>query len=323
MGQIIDARASKFALFAVRCTAAPKRDTLYCSGMCMKLALLLGLLSALALGAADYLMQATGRALGVWRSLFYAELIAFGLLSIWLVIGLVGGHISISTEPQAWMAALISGCILLVSASLLSRGLITGALEVVAPVAASYGALTAILSAAVGERLPRNAVVGLLLTLVGVIVVAVPPGGIRRLRGHVGASGLGWGVGAAIGYGLGFWLQGIYAVPLLGAVVPVWLAFGVGVVVLGLLSQPLHVSLGTPPRSTIWPLVALGASSVGGFLMLTIGAVAGHTSIVVILSSMASAVTVLLGRILEGTKVMAYQWLAIGVIVSGLACIRG
>ena len=51
----------------------------------MNVALLLGLASALGYGITDYLAGIAGRAVGIWRSIFYGDLAAFIVLSAWLV----------------------------------------------------------------------------------------------------------------------------------------------------------------------------------------------------------------------------------------------
>jgi drug/metabolite transporter (DMT)-like permease len=285
-------------------------------------AVFLGLLSALSYGATDYLSGPAGRAAGVWRSLFYGELLAFCVLSAWFVIAPPAVHFALAGNELAAMAIVASGVILLASAGALTRGLMTGNLAVVAPVAATYGAITALLSAATGERISGGAALGIAVTLLGVWIVSIPPNA-RAIRGQaITSSGLGWAITGALGYGVGFWIQGKFAVPLLGPVVPVWLSYAVALVLIALLSRPSGVTLAVPNRSALVPVFASGACSAAGFLALSAGLATGRVTIVVVISSSASAITVLMAKLIDRAHVAWYQWLAIAIILIGLVLIK-
>jgi len=71
----------------------------------MNAALLLGLASALGYGITDYLAGIAGRAVGVWRSVFYSDLAAFILLSAWFARP-CGEACAFASHSGAWLAAL-------------------------------------------------------------------------------------------------------------------------------------------------------------------------------------------------------------------------
>jgi uncharacterized membrane protein len=48
----------------------------------------------------------------------------------------------------------------------------------------------------------------------------------------------------------------------------------------------------------------------------------GRVAIVVVLSTLASAVTVLLSRLMDRATIAVHQWLAMGVIIAGLILIK-
>jgi drug/metabolite transporter (DMT)-like permease len=289
----------------------------------MNAALLLGLASALGYGITDYLAGIAGRAVGVWRSVFYSDLAAFILLSAWFARP-CGEACAFASHSGAWLAALGAGLIIFAAAVLLTRGLTRGTLAVVAPVTASYGAIAALLSAATGERLTLKVGCGILVTLSGVCLVSIPVGGRRALRGHLHASGFGWAAGAAACYGVGFWLQGVFAVPVLGPFIPVWLSYGLAVAAIAMLIPVLGKSLVLPlPRRREWgPVLAVGLFSAAGNAALTLGQTTGRVAIVVVLSTLASAVTVLLSRLVDRATIAVHQWLAMGVIIAGLILIK-
>jgi drug/metabolite transporter (DMT)-like permease len=287
----------------------------------MNMALLLGLASALGYGLTDYLAGIAGRAVGIWRSIFYGDLAAFIVLSAWFARP-CREACAFASHRGAWIAALGAGLVLFVAAALLTRGLTRGTLAVVAPVTASYGAIAAILSAASGERLSWSAAFGILITACGVCLVSIPAGGGRAFRDHLHASGFGWAAGAAVCYAVGFWLQGVFAVPSLGPFIPVWLSYGLAVVTIPLLIPVLGVRLALPRRREWGPVLGAGLFSAAGNAALTMGQSTGRVAIVVVLSTLASAVTVLLSRFRDRATIALHQWLAMGVIIAGLILIK-
>jgi drug/metabolite transporter (DMT)-like permease len=288
----------------------------------MNAAVLLGLLSALCYGVTDYLARIAGRSVGVWRSLFYGDLLAFAVLSAWFVQSPDLKAADLAGQPHAWAASFASGFILLAAAASLTQGLTRGTLAVVAPVTASYGAITALLSAAGGEQLTHHAILGIALTVIGVCLVSVPAGGRGQFRAHLHSSGFAWAAGAAVCYGVGFWLQGAFAVPALGAIIPAWLSYAIVVATIPLLRRTLKVTLTPPSRGQWAPVLATGLFSAAAYVALTIGLATSRVAIVVVLSTLASAVTVLMSRVFDRAPIAKHQWAAMVVIICGLILIR-
>ncbi|HYC10120.1 MAG TPA: DMT family transporter [Steroidobacteraceae bacterium] len=286
----------------------------------MDLAVFFGLASALCYGAGDLLWRVAGRGLGVWRSSFYGAIVGVVLLSVWLLLAPALVHAALRATPGAWQAAVGSGIALEGGSLLLTQGLVSGSLAVVAPVTATYAAVATILAVLSGERFTAIVAVGLTLIMAGVCVVAM-----RRqesIEGPHSGTGLGWAMGAALAYGGGVWLQGRFAVPELGAIVPVWVMHALGVVMLGTVCLARRTRLSLPERGSRAPILAAASLGVGGFIAMTAGFATGAIAVVVVLSSLASAITVLLGRLFGATHVAIHQWLAIVAIVAGLALIH-
>jgi drug/metabolite transporter (DMT)-like permease len=279
-----------------------------------------GLASALSYGAGDFATQLAGRAIGVWRATLYYYLLGFAALSAWLLVRPSAWDVIQSAAPWVWATAIASGLALLTAVVLFTQGLINGRIEVVAPVMSGYGAVTTVLSALTGERFTWMGIVGIALIVAGACVIAIPPAGVRTAKAH---SGIGWALGAALAYGVGFWMQGAFAVPVLGPFVPIWVVYATGLLVFAVAHRRGMLSLCAPrPRS--WPgsAVVAGVCSIIGFLTLTNGLNAGHPAIVVVLSSLASAVTVLIARSVRHTRLELHQWLALASITAGLALVK-
>jgi len=290
----------------------------------MDLALLFGLASALAYGSGDYLWRHAGRAVGLWRSSFYGALAGLLALSVGLLFEPAAVRHALAAPAVAWVGCVGAALALVAASIFLTQGLIRGTLAVVAPVTASYGAVTALLSSLAGERFSAVATLGLALVIGGACTVAIrphPPPALQPGASH--STGVGWAAAAALAFGGGFWLQGRYAVPALGAVVPVWTLYAAESLVVAALAVGVRASLAPPERGSMAAVLAASGLGVAGFVALTLGLGTGKLAIVVALSSVTSAITVLLGRVLDGARLAAHQWLAVAAVVVGLMLLRG
>jgi uncharacterized membrane protein len=112
-----------------------------------------GLLAALLWGLSDFLISIIGRSFGVLRAMFYAQCVGVVLVGGWILVAGLG-------VPQApsssWTAAIIAAPIGVAATLGLYQGLKVGQVSIVAPIAASFGAVTAVLSMFSGERLQAS-----------------------------------------------------------------------------------------------------------------------------------------------------------------------
>jgi drug/metabolite transporter (DMT)-like permease len=123
-----------------------------------------------------------GRSVGVWRTAFYYYLTGLIALSVWLLAEPNALYRAPSAAAVAWIAAVGSGLLLLTAVVLFTQGLVKGEIAIVAPVTASYGAVTTLLSMFMGERFSAPALLGLTLTIAGASLVALP---ISRSAPHL------------------------------------------------------------------------------------------------------------------------------------------
>src|SRR5881409_689272 len=188
--------------------------------------ILLGLLTALTWGGADFLARFATRRIGTLRAMFYMQGIGFVLLTIFLPWLGGWGHLTDGSGWRPWAWGLLAGGINAFSTLALYRAFEIGKMSVVAPLSASYPALTLLLSRLSGERLTSVRTAGIILTLLGVAIVAggehaPDENGAPAVR--MGGRGIGWAIAAAVGFGVLFWLLGVRVIPSVGATQTVWM----------------------------------------------------------------------------------------------------
>src|SRR5579862_9429039 len=188
--------------------------------------ILLGLLTALTWGGSDFLARFATHRIGTLRTMLYMQLFGFLLLSLalpWLG-GL--GHLADGSGWQPWGWGVLAGCINTASTLTLYRSFEIGKMAVVAPLSASYPALTVMLSLLTGEHLTRARAAGIVCTLVGALMVAggekVAEDSDSGVPGRRG-KGIGWAICSGVGFGFLFWLLGNRIVPRVGAAQTVWM----------------------------------------------------------------------------------------------------
>ncbi len=286
----------------------------------MSFAFVYGLLSALLYGGTDLVARLAGQRVGVWRTVLYAQSGSTLVLSLILAFSPAVRTQALGAPPQAWLTLLLTNVILLASTVFLYRGLSTGAIAVVAPVTAAYGAVTAGLSLAAGEPFSALTLLGMAVTVLGCALSATPR---RRSADEPRVrSGFGWALASAVGFGAGFWLQGRYATPAFGVLFPVWSYYCTGAFTAALLGLALRRDIRPPSVPDLKLVASVSAMGTSGYLALTAGFATGQVAVVTVLSTTASAVTVLLAALWLKEPVTRLQWLGVLLVVLGLALIH-
>src|ERR1700722_8704927 len=171
--------------------------------------ILLGLLTAVTWGGSDFLARFATHRIGTLRTMFYMQATGLVLLSICLPWLGAWGHLRDGSGWQPWGWGVLAGCINAVSTLTLYRSFEVGKLSVVAPLSASYPALTVGISIFTGEHLTAMRAAGIVLILVGVIVVvrgeveseSVAPTSQPTPKKKP-ASGVGAAMMSAVGFGV-------------------------------------------------------------------------------------------------------------------------
>jgi uncharacterized membrane protein len=179
------------------------------------LAIALGIAAAVLWGTADFLARFSTRQIGTFRTLLFMQAVGVGILTVWLTID---GELAREFSAHSWALwgwVALSGTLSSVATLGFYRSLEIGTLSIVAPVCSVYPALTLLLSMYAGERVSKIHIVGIFISLVGVVLAATSfkplpvdaAGSGIRPRGRL-TRGVGLALMASTIYGINFWLIG-------------------------------------------------------------------------------------------------------------------
>jgi drug/metabolite transporter (DMT)-like permease len=281
-------------------------------------AVLLGLTAALSWGTNDFLIRFAGRDEGPFRTMLFGQLAGLLVLTAWLLLdGQAVLALAGRAGALAWAAALLAVPANLLATFAFFRAITRGTVALVSSIAASYGAVTALLSIAFGERIALLGAVGIGSAVFGVALAA---------SGHDGARtgaprGVGLALLAAACYGIGFWLQGRFAVPQLGPLIPVWMYYAAGLPVLVAGGRLTRQSLALPRPGHRMLLLITGTLGVLAYLAFAAGLNTGRIAEVTVLSSLATGVTTMLARLILRERLAPRQWAGICAILAGILLI--
>ncbi len=285
--------------------------------------ILLGLSSAIAYGASDFMGGILTRRAHVFTVILLSQTVAFALLL--LALPFWAGVFS--WGALSWGAA--AGLGAFAGASLLYRGLAIGRMGVVAPITGVLSAAIPVLfGLAIGERPGVVALTGVLLGLVAVGLISRAPEGAssveasRRDRNAQRSVSFRQGIAEAFGAGVGFALFFILLERAPGGS-ELWPLAGTraSLVTAVLLSA---ATVGAPIRATRGigtKLVGLGLINVVADLLYLLATRAGLLSLVVVITSMYPAFTIVLARLLLKERMVGQQVLGLALAALGVALI--
>lgn len=286
--------------------------------------ILLGLATALCWGSADLFARFATRKIGTVHTMLYMQLTGFALLT--LAMRALGGwgHLADGSGWRPWAWGVLAGLLNTSSTLALYRSFEIGKLSVVAPLSASYPALTMLLAALTGERLTLLRFAGIALIIVGVVVVArgeeIPDDANleEKTRPRKGRLGVGWALFSAAGFGVMFWLLGMRVVPLLGSAPSVWLIRLASAVMTTAVVLILRQPFALPgARANRW-VVGVGILDTSAYLLNNYGMQREQVSVVSVLASMYGAVTVALAAIFLREHISRAQWTGVVSIFAGI-----
>lgn len=290
-------------------------------------AVVLGLASATFYGVADALAGSAARAVGVRRAVFSYQLLGLCVVAAyvaWCVF--VGRLTSLPGAPALSWAIALAGALATLGGSVsFSRALSLGNAGVVAPIMTCYGAITTVLSVLTGEALGALQLIGLMVCVIGVPLIASGESAEPAVRSHA-KQAVGWALVSAVLYGVGFWLEGRFVLPVLGTLPLLVISYMVGTTVLGAsLARRADTPDGLPAgRSKRWAwglTLICGLLGLAGLTSIAAGAQTGALSIVTVLSTLSAVVTTIIG-LMRGERMTPWQWSGLAAVMVGVGMLR-
>jgi drug/metabolite transporter (DMT)-like permease len=268
----------------------------------------LALGASLSWGFADFFGPLKGRTLGPLRTLLYVQL--SGLAAIALIVAARGRAPASATALLAVPAA-ISGTLGLYA---YYRGMVVGAMSVVAPIAGASAAVPVVVGIASGDRPSPAKIAGIVCAIAGVYLAAREPG---RTGSRI-AAGVGLALLAALGFGCYF--------PFMHAAgrADFWWASlffrmtSSSVIVAAVLARRPPLAIGAREFP---PLFLIGFGDMFGNLLFAAASSHGLVSIVSVLASLYPVVTVLLARAVLSERVARAQEGGVLLTLAGVALI--
>ena len=280
----------------------------------MDKAILFGLLSALLYGVTDFVAKFTNKANGVLPTMLWGQ----GALTTGLTIAVLVGGQGRGVSAALWGITLVSCLAVVAGTGCLYYGLAKGRLTVVSPLMASYGAVSALLSIAAGEKMTVATVTGLGLATAGAVLSAT------SAKKSASGKTSGWlpAAGAALLYGIGFWLQGKYSLPTFGPLVTLWIYYIAATLAVAFICLGRRRSIVLHGIKNIGLVLSTALLAGSGYAALAIGQSAGEIAIPTALSSASTAITVILAFAFLKEKPGLRGWLGICGVVSGVAILH-
>ena len=283
--------------------------------------ILLGLLTALTWGGADFIARFATHRIGTLRSMLYMQLIGFVTLTISLPLLGGWGHLADGSGWQPWAWGFLAGFFNAMAGIGFYRAFEIGKMAVVAPLSASYPALTLLLSWMTGERVSAVRIAGIICTLAGVAIVA---GGEKtpdendaeamRRSGH----GIGWAIFASVGFAMLFWLLGIRVIERVGAVQTVWMIRLTSTLLIAAVILVSKQPVRLPRGGVRWMVLGMGVFDTGAFVLSNLGMKMEQVAVISVLGSLYGAVTVGLAAFFLREHVSRWQWIGIATIFLGI-----
>jgi drug/metabolite transporter (DMT)-like permease len=277
----------------------------------------LGILTALGWGSADFIARFTGRALG-------HEAALFGMLSVSAValsVILWWADVPVVLQLDGLWLLGLTGIGVMVATLLLYWGLARGPVTIVAPIVGSYPAVNVALAVLLGSRPSLAQWIAIAVVMTGVTVVA------RAARsfegdGDYSVAALRKTLGIALASALVFAATvaaGQAAAPIYGELPTTVMARWISWLAIVVLFVAVRRSTPRIPGPW-WPVLAVqGLLDGGAYVTLFASGLQAKAEIAAVVASAFSAVTVILARVFLREAMTAPQWLGIALIVGGAA----
>ena len=276
------------------------------------IAVTLGLISAVAWGAADFTGGLASRRTGAYRTVFYGEIL--GLTIIFIVAVILWQPIP---ALSVWLLAMVAGALGTSGLLLLYHSMTKGLMSIATPVSALLAAVLPVVIGSILENPPGVLVLlGFVFALAAVWLISQSQDGVKDLLAHL--SDIKLPLLAGVGFGLYFVLM--HSATRHATFWPM-VASRIGGVLILTFYMTLSRQSWTPNSSAYSMIVLNGLLDIGGNLFFVLAGQAGRLDIAAVLSSLYPGSTVLLAWIFLRERLSRTQWIGIFAALAAIVLI--
>jgi uncharacterized membrane protein len=266
------------------------------------IAIVLGLTSAIAWGAADFTGGLASRKTGAYRAVFYGEIL--GLMMIFAAAW-------IAWQPlltwNIWLLAMLAGALGTTGLLLLYYSMTKGLMSIATPVSALLAAILPVAIGSFAEGRPGFlTLLGFAFALAAVWFISQSQSGIQDILAHLADLRLPFLAG--IGFGLYFVLM--HEATRHATLWPM-VASRVGGILIIAVYMTISREPWKPARSAAGMILLNGVLDICGNLFFVLAGQAGRLDVAAVLSSLYPGSTVLLAWIFLRERLSRTQWLGI------------
>ena len=282
------------------------------------------LAAACGFGIADLCAREASQKESTLRTLWYLQLIGIPTSALFLLIG--NGVPWSQVFSWSGLAGVGVGLILSLGTIFLYRALVAGPLLIVSPIASSFAVVTFVLSLLSGERPTNLQLIGLFLTMLGVILAAITSNQsvqpeLSTQKSSWVSIGVIYALGTTLLHGLGFWLLR-FIVPVLGSESLVLIMRLTTIPLIFIIAWVSKASLQlTNASASLRWLLPVGILDTAANLFYNLAVGSGLTSVVSVITSLYSVVTVVLGYLIWKERIIRVQQVGVFVTLVGIALV--
>jgi uncharacterized membrane protein len=268
-----------------------------------------GLLASLFWGGSDFLGGVISRKIGPARSTFYVESFGFVLL---LIVGLLWGEPRIGWMDWVW--CMLAGVIGALGLLVFNRSLAEGKMAIVAPVSSLIGAALPVIGGVLLSGLPpATTLAGFILALVAIWLITQVGNSHDKLRSLKELR-----LPIIAGIGFGFYFIFIHLGSQDAIIWPMVVSRAFGAITV-LIYATFTRQIKPAPHSPWFWIILNMLGDVGGNVFYILAGQIGRMDVTVVLSSLYSGVTVIMGWLILKEKINRSQFigilLALGAII--------
>jgi drug/metabolite transporter (DMT)-like permease len=276
------------------------------------IAILGGLGAATAWAVATLCSSRSSRTIGSGSTLSLVMLV--GLVVTIPFVAVEGVPPGLDAGTAGWLV--VAGAGNVVGLALVYAALRVGKVGIVAPIASTEGAVTAVIAVAAGEQISPGAGAMLGVIVVGVLLAALSPRGSRAGSGSGSRAAL-LAFGAAILFGIGLYAAGRVSTDLPVA----WILLPTRVMAVLFVAVPLAAALRLRlTRATVPLVVVAGLCEVAGLAAFTLGARHG-IAVTVVVASQYAAIAAVAAYVVFRERLTPLQVTGVAAIVVGVSAL--